>query len=381
MLRVEHLRAAHLDKPGQEERFNRYARLAQALLGVPVAFVSIITEHEQLFKGGAGSDLCSTGRDVAFCSHAIETPKLIMEVLDATQDPRFAANPLVTSGMKIRYYAGIPIVVGGHAFGTICAIDTVARAPMSDAQRAQLADLAAALSHDLASSQDRHDLAVITRELRHRMGNVYALISSLVTLLARSTTTKEELADRLRERIVSLGETQKLLIGGGNGGEQSGGMMIRIAEQIVAPLRVAKGPRRIHVQSEDDFNVAPRAAFLLTLMLGELSTNSAKHGALAVDGGQVYFNWYALPTDKTRLVLEWREDCGEGHFTPVDLATFADRRQGFGSQILTRILPADVQGTAELTLTPRGLVYRLTGLASRLVDHLSADDEEDMQLS
>ena len=251
---------------------------------------------------------------------------------------------------------------------------------MSDAQRAHLTDLAAALSQDLASSQDRHDLTVVARELRHRMGNVYALISSLVTLLARSTSTKEELADRLRERIVSLGETQKLLIGDDINGK-NGGMMARIAEQIVAPLRVAKGPLRIHVQTDDDFNVAPRAAFLLTLMLGELCTNSAKHGALAVEDGQVYFNWYALPTDKTRLVLEWREECGDGHFTPVDLATFADRRQGFGSQILMRILPADVHGSAELNLTPRGLVYRLTGLASRLVDNPPADDEDEMQLS
>ena len=352
-------------------------------MGVPVAFVSIITQHEQLFKGGAGSDLCSTGRDVAFCAHAITTPDEVMEVVDATLDPRFAANPLVTDGMKIRYYAGAPIVVDGHAYGTICVIDTVPRPPMSAAQRAQLTDLAAALSHDLASSQDRHDLTVITRELRHRMGNVYALISSLVTLLARSTTTKEELADRLRERIVNLGETQKLLIGDGQGGGQDGGMMVRLAEQIVAPLRVAKGPRRIHVQTEDDFRVAPRAAFLLTLMLGELSTNSAKHGALSVGDGEVHFQWFALPNDKSRLMFEWREDCGDGHFTPVDLASFTDRRQGFGSQILMRILPADVHGTAEMELTPRGMVYRLTGLAARLVDNPAdeGDENEDMQLS
>lgn len=332
---------------------------------MPVAFVSIITEHTQLFKGGAGSDLCSTDREIAFCAHAIETPDRVMEVLDATQDTRFVTNPLVTDGMKIRYYAGAPIVVDGHAYGTICAIDTVPRPPMSEDQRARMADLAAALSHDLSSSQDRHDLTVVARELRHRMGNVYALISSLVTLLARSTSTKEELADRLRERIVSLGETQKLLMSD----TQQGGMLIRLAEQVIAPLRVVNGPHRIHVQAHDDFCVAPRAAFLLTLMLGELSTNSAKHGALSVEGGAVYFGWYAMPDDKTKLVLEWREDCGDHHFSDADLAAFSDRREGFGSQILMRILPADLQGHAELTLLPSGLLYRLTGLASRLVDN------------
>ncbi len=370
MLRVEHLRAARLDQPGQEERFNRYARLAQSILGVPTAFVSIITQHEQLFKGGAGSDLCSTDRDVAFCAHAIETPSEVMEVTDATQDTRFAANPLVTGDMHIRYYAGAPIVVGGYAFGTICALDTVPRAPMSAEQRARMADLAAALSHDLSSSQDRYDLTVITRELRHRMGNVYALISSLVTLLARNTETKEELADRLRERIVSLGETQKLLIGE----DKHGGMIVRLAEQVLGPLRAAKGPKRIHIQAKDDFAIAPRAAFLLTLMLGELATNSAKHGALAVEGGQVHFTWFAHPADRSKLVLQWAEDCGAQHNCEDTIAAFAKRRNGFGSQILLRILPADVHGEADMTLTRTGLLYRLTGLASRLVD--SVEDHE-----
>ena len=343
LLRVEQLRAAQLDQPGNEERFDRYARMAQSVMDAPSAFVSMITEHEQLFKGRAGIDLCSTPRDSAFCSMAIETPDAMMEVPDATRDPRFVDNPLVTGEMNIHYYAGVPIVVGGYALGTLCVIDTVARPPMSDRQRQMMTDLAAALSQDLSSSQDRHDLAVVNRELRHRMGNVYALISSLVTLLARSSATKDELATRLRDRIVSLGETQRLLIGD----DHHAGNIVRLAEQIVAPLRVEKGPSRIHIQAEDDFRVAPRAAFLLTLMLGELVTNSAKHGALAVDGGCVYFRWFARSDDRTKLVFEWEEDCGADAYTDADIAQFDARPQGFGSKILRLILPADVMGKAD----------------------------------
>ncbi len=373
---MEQLRAAHLDQPGQEERFHRYARLAKTILGVPIAFVSILTEKEQLFKGAAGSDMCSTNRDVAFCSHAIETPNAIMEVTDARLDPRFASNPLVTGETAVRYYAGCPIVVAGYALGTVCVLDTEPRPAMSEQQRAMLHDLANALAHDIGSSQERYDLTVINRELRHRMGNVYALISSLVTLLARSSATKDELATRLRERIVSLGETQKLLIGD----DQQSGMIIRLIDQILAPLRVTKGSPRIHVQQQDDFCVAPRAAFLLTLMLGELATNSAKHGALAIEGGQVHVRWYAQHDDRSKLVLEWTEDCGDAHYSDADIAAFDHRREGFGSQILLRILPADVRGHAELSLTEKGLEYRLTGLASRLVDgHI--DDDADLEFA
>lgn len=339
---------------------------------MPVAFVSVVGEHEVFFKGRAGSDMCSSERSISLCSHAIQTPDSVMEIVDASIDPRFETNPQVTGDMHLRYYAGVPIVSNGFALGILCVIDTQTRPPMTPEQRSILQDLADSLALIMTNQQERQDLTVINRELRHRMGNVYALINSLVTLLSRSSTTKEELASRLRERIVSLGQTQSLLISD----DHSGGTIRRLAEQIVAPLRVAKGPSRIHIQDEDDFVIAPRAAFLLTLMLGELATNSAKHGALSLDGGKVDFRWYAVPNDRGKMVLEWYEDCGEGHNSVDDIARFEDRRRGFGSEILTRILPADLQGSAEFVLVSHGLIYRITGLASRLVDHNDDDDTD-----
>src|SRR6266536_4225030 len=78
-----------------EARFDRITGLAARLFRVPVALVSLVDEHRQWFKSHHGTGLRETPREISFCTHAIER-KRVMVVPDATRDPRFASNPLVT---------------------------------------------------------------------------------------------------------------------------------------------------------------------------------------------------------------------------------------------------------------------------------------------
>ena len=110
-----------------EEVFDDLTELAARICEAPVALISLVDEKRQWFKSKVGTTLGETSRDVSFCAYAITQSDLFI-VPDATLDKRFAANPLVTSDPKIRFYAGAPLITpDGHALGTLCVIDKVPR--------------------------------------------------------------------------------------------------------------------------------------------------------------------------------------------------------------------------------------------------------------
>jgi len=110
-----------------EEPFDNVVALVRAVLGVPMAAVSLIDEDRQWFKARIGLEPTETARDISFCTHTIQQREPLV-IPDATADPRFAANPLVVGDPGIRSYAGIPLrTADGYNIGSLCAIDTQAR--------------------------------------------------------------------------------------------------------------------------------------------------------------------------------------------------------------------------------------------------------------
>ncbi|GEP07670.1 GAF domain-containing hybrid sensor histidine kinase/response regulator [Methylobacterium oxalidis] len=193
-----------LDTPA-EESFDRVVALARALFDVPVAFVSFVDEHRQWLKARQNLDVSETPRAIAFCSHTIRSPSVLV-VPDATRDPRFLDNPLVTGGPKIRFYAGAPITAaGGERLGAVCLIDFVSRPALTEAERENLARLAAIVMDELE----------LRRELRARSETEAQLHAAYAAADAANAAKSDFLANMSHEIRTPLngisGFTQLLL--------------------------------------------------------------------------------------------------------------------------------------------------------------------------
>ncbi|MFC7434504.1 ATP-binding protein [Hydrogenophaga bisanensis] len=165
--------------------FNDIVALASSICGTPVALISLIDRDRQWFKAKTGIDVEQTGRDIAFCAHAILQPQQVMVVEDARQDERFRDNPLLEGELGLRFYAGAPIVTDdGHALGTVCVIDTQPR-QLSPAAEESLRILSRLVVNLLEHEKERHAEEARQREEARRARDVLmAMAVSTLDLIA-----------------------------------------------------------------------------------------------------------------------------------------------------------------------------------------------------
>ena len=173
-----------------ERAYDDIVLLASQICGTPIALMGLVDADRVWHKSRIGVPVEEAPRDTSFCAHTIlQTEPLI--ITDLAADERFADNPNVIGGPRLRFYAGAPLVsADGHAIGTLCALDTVPRA-LDDMQRNALA----ALSRQLVAQLElRRILAVTRRETvtdpLTGLGNRRQLTADFTRLLPAATSER-----------------------------------------------------------------------------------------------------------------------------------------------------------------------------------------------
>jgi PAS domain S-box-containing protein len=117
------LRRYHILDTAPEKNFDHITSLVAKVCDVPTALITLIDEERQWFKSCFGFDARETDIGVSFCVHAVHQGEMLV-VEDATSDPRFKDNPIVTGPPHIRFYAGAPLTTPeGIHIGTLCILD------------------------------------------------------------------------------------------------------------------------------------------------------------------------------------------------------------------------------------------------------------------
>jgi light-regulated signal transduction histidine kinase (bacteriophytochrome) len=197
--------------------------------------------------------------------------------------------------------------------------------------------MSADLTRERARAAEQQDLLIA--ELNHRVRNILGLIRALVSQSQAEALSVPGFAAIIGGRIAALA-TAHDNITARNWGPAS---LARLIEAELAPYGGTTRARFSLIG--EDVLVTPEAYTILALVVHELATNSAKYGSLSARAGRVEV--HVARTTFGDLALRWRESGGP----PVT----APSRHGFGSTIITRSIPHDLQGEADVR-------YRLAGV-------------------
>ncbi len=174
------------------------------------------------------------------------------------------------------------------------------------------------------------------------MKNTLATVQSIAALTARRATSVEEFGAQFQARLMALSETHNLLTA--QGWEQA--TLRDLLEKELRPY----SPEQFRLQGPDVI-LGPAQALAMGMILHELVTNAAKHGALSVSGGSVLVAWTEADANGLN-VLDWLERDGP--------AVTAPTRSGFGSRLISTSVRGDLDGVADMDWTPGGLRAQLT---------------------
>jgi len=184
----------------------------------------------------------------------------------------------------------------------------------------------------------------LVAELDHRVKNVLGTVEAVAARTMQASRSMEHFVAALDGRIRSMRSTHELL----NHRRWLTIPLAELARREVAPYET--GPNTEIAGPE--VMLSAEAAQTMGMVLHELVTNAAKHGALSAPSGRVSIRW-RLPLNggASRLVFTWRESGGPLVVPPG--------RSGYGIHVVRELIPYELGGTVDHVLAREGVRCRI----------------------
>lgn len=192
--------------------------------------------------------------------------------------------------------------------------------PLRDAAGEVLALLST--SRDVSERVRREEAAtIVALEMRHRLRNAHSVSAALLIASGQADREHLEFARAAAARLARLAEVHAKLVDVGGGMDLST-LCLDVAEVF------AQSGGRLEYYDLPNPHLDEERARAISLILGELTTNSLKHGALG-RGGSARLGG---SVENGELRLDWREEFEEPSAPSRQISS------GQGSALMTRIV-------------------------------------------
>jgi PAS domain S-box-containing protein len=186
---------------------------------------------------------------------------------------------------------------------------------------------------------------ILMAELDHRVKNVLARVAMVANSTRQGSGSIDEFVRRLNGRIQALAIAHSVL-------RQSrwyGAALTDLLRQQLAPYTTDENT----AISGSDVILTAEATQALAMVLHELVTNAAKHGALSSPDGRVSVHWdrHSHGDAAASLTMEWRELGGPAILAPI--------QSGYGTNLIRGLIPHELGGKVDLVFAADGAYCRM----------------------
>lgn len=208
------------------------------------------------------------------------------------------------------------------------------------------------ITQDITQRKNAEErVELVLNELAHRIKNQYAVIIKIAKDTHRQAETANDFNEAFQARMLGLARSNDLLLRGG-------GQEVDLRSLLLSQMEIFGDTRRIEL-SGPAIAVSANAAQYLAMAFHELSTNALKHGAFSVETGRIDVTWKISERLPAMFSIIWQERGGP--------APKPKSRPGFGKLVLEKLMPAAVEGTAEIMSEADGIKWTLSAPLDRVL--------------